>query len=67
MTDERAMQIINNVAEEWVDLGETDFATKNELCDAILWLRKKDQEQIQDYIAALSSIILEAGKALRRK
>lgn len=34
------MQIINNVAEEFVDQGKTSFATKAELCRTILWLRR---------------------------
>jgi len=39
-SDGRALQIINNVSEEYVDHGRTDFATPEELCQTILWLQK---------------------------
>ncbi len=38
MTTDRHDQILNHVAEEWVDLKQTNFATKAELCEVILRL-----------------------------
>lgn len=37
--ENRAMQIVNNVAEEFCDHGDTRFATPEELCRTIQWLR----------------------------
>lgn len=41
MTTERFDQICNNVTEEFVDLNQTDFATKKELCEVIYELLDK--------------------------
>lgn len=41
MTDERFAEILNHVSETWVDLKQTDFAGKAELCEAILMQSKK--------------------------
>lgn len=38
MTTDRHDQILNNVAETWADLKQTDFVTKAELCEVILTL-----------------------------
>lgn len=66
ISDDRALQIINNVAEEYVDLGQTDFATKAELCSAILWLRKHDLEEWQRMHSTLSDISLLCARRLLR-
>lgn len=41
MTPDRHDQILNHIAEEWVDLKQTDFATKAELCEVILRLMEE--------------------------
>ncbi len=52
ITEERALQISNNVSEEFADLGKTNFATKKELCETIFWLNttygKELEKLIQD-------------------
>lgn len=54
--EDRAMQIINNVAEEYADLGLTNFATKAELCETIRWLRNHDGEEWQRMQSTISEI-----------
>lgn len=54
------MQIVNNVAEEWSDLGKTDFATKDELCATINWLRNTGGEEVQNLLGKLSQIAVLA-------
>lgn len=65
ISDDRALQIINNVAEEYCDLGHTNFATKKELCDTIDWVRRKDQADLQKKDMALGEIAIAALKAQR--
>lgn len=61
---DRAMQIVNNVAEEYIDLGRTDFATKAELCEAIFWLRREAGDESQRLRDALSEIFTTSAFAL---
>ena len=37
ISKDRALQISNNCSEEYIDLGQTNFATKAEMCETILW------------------------------
>jgi hypothetical protein len=60
---DRALQINNNVAEEYVDHGDTSFATKAELCETILWLCNDHFAQLQRKDSALDDIFYLAIKA----
>ena len=62
---ERAMQIINNVAEEYIDQGDTSFATKKEFCETILWLRAHDGKRMQQLSTALHDTIIICAKGLQ--
>ena len=57
MREPRAMQIVNNVAEEYSDNGLTDFATKAELCETINWLCVQHREQLQRKDEGLDRIV----------
>ena len=62
--EDRAMEIINHVAEEFTDLGETSFATPQELCQTIQWLRdntvdKSFDESMQEQHAATEKAIAQ--------
>lgn len=53
LTPDKAMEIINNVSEAYIDLGSTKFATKEELCEAIYWLSQsslREQERLRGMI-----------------
>lgn len=52
MTTDRHDQILNNVAEEWADLKQTDFATKAELCEVILTLMDQKEAMRQQVHAS---------------
>ncbi len=67
LSEDRALQIINNVAEEYVDLGETNFATKAELCEAILWLRKSSDREFHRTRSTLDQIFMLCAKSLTRQ
>lgn len=58
LSDNRAMEIVNNVAEEFVDQGKTSFASKADLCRTILWLRNNGDNlaliDIRQSVAMLS-------------
>lgn len=56
------MQVVNNVAEEYVGLGKTDFATPEELCQVILWLRDRHTRELQRKDKYLDRIIATAFK-----
>ena len=45
LTNERYAQILNHVSEEWVDHGLTNFATKQELCAALLRAKMEVTQQ----------------------
>ena len=62
MTDERALQISNNVSEEFVDLGDVSFATKKELCETILWLNGHHLQDLQRKDQALDDILVRAAQ-----
>lgn len=61
-SDGRALQIINNVSEEYVDHGRTDFATPEELCQTILWLQKTHSADFMRKDACLDKIVSLAVK-----
>lgn len=44
ITEERILQISNNVSEEYADHGETDFATKREFCETVRYWQRKEME-----------------------
>jgi len=67
ISDDRAMQIVNNVAEEYVDLGRTNFAAKEELCRTILWLRQDAEKERQRLQGALDAIFTRCAQALLRR
>jgi hypothetical protein len=56
ITKSRALQIVNNVAEEWNDHGSTNFATKKELCATIQWLTSDQRKELQRKDTALDKI-----------
>lgn len=60
ITEERILQIVNNVAEEYVDLGQVNFATKEEFCETILYLRKESQSNWDKYLALRTELLLLA-------
>jgi len=68
ISEERALQIINNVAEEFVDLGDTSFATKEELCETILWLREttvdKDWYEVQEENGRKQDALIQSAQAM---
>ena len=63
ISDARALQISNNVAEEYNDHGQTNFATKDELCRTILWLNNHHAQHLQRKDLALDEMIITAFKA----
>lgn len=63
MNDARALQILNNVSEEFADHGDTNFATKKELCEAIQWLQNDTTKHLQRKDSALSRIVTLAAEA----
>lgn len=62
---DRWSQISNNVAEEYIDLGQTNFATKEELCETIFALNRHYMEELQRKDGALHEIAIAAFKAAR--
>lgn len=62
LSKERALQISNNVSEEYVDLGDTSFATKQELCETIIWLRDEYEKELRRKDSALDEIAILALK-----
>lgn len=62
ITADRAMAIVNHVAEEFADHQQTFFATKVELCQTIQWLRKHQWEELQRKDEALDDIAIDAFK-----
>lgn len=60
MTTERYEQILNNISEEYVDLGKTRFATKQELCEVVLRLRQEGDVEAQKLRDALTRIGCDA-------
>lgn len=56
ITEDRILQISNNVSEEYVDLGETDFATKREFCEVVRYWQRKELEAQEKYSALKSKI-----------
>lgn len=63
MGKDRALQISNNVSEEYLDHAETDFATKGELCETIIWLRNQYDAELRRKDAALDDIFDLAAQA----
>lgn len=63
ITSDRALQIVNNVAEEFNDDADTSFATKAELCATILWLREDQDKELRRKDEALDEIFMTAAKA----
>ena len=47
-TAEQLEQVLNNVSEEYVDHGDTSFANKECLCEAILYEREQFQKGLND-------------------
>lgn len=63
----RILQIINNIAEEYVDLKQTDFANKEELCEVILYLRKESTENFHlatGVVQRIGLLWMQENKAL---
>ncbi len=56
ITEDRALQILNDVSEYWWEDGRCDFATKPELCQAIHWLRDQHREELARKDSALEAI-----------
>lgn len=44
ISQDRIDQISNNVSEEFADHGQTNFATKAELCQVIQWWQQHSDE-----------------------
>lgn len=68
ITEDRILQISNNVSEEWVDLQKSDFATKAEFCQVVqYWQRKSDDnwEKFMGLFTELSLLVLESNPVLR--
>ena len=65
--EEEAAQIVNNVAEEFIDQGRTNFATKRQFCLAIIWLRGELDEQVNlanEYKGELMMILAQITETL---
>lgn len=56
ITEERILQISNNVSEEYADHGQTDFATPRELCETIRYWQRKQMEEWEKHSVFLSKI-----------
>lgn len=67
IAEDRALQILNNVAEEFWDDGLTNFATKTELCATIMWLRAQHENEFQRMRKALGQVVTIAAKAMFRQ
>lgn len=59
----RALQISNNVSEEYIDQGDTSFATKAELCETLIWFRNRFDAELRRKDSALDDIATAAVKA----
>lgn len=62
MTDNEAAIISNHVSEEYVDLGKTNFATKKELCECILWFQQQNRRYndiVQEHRSKVTTFTLE--------
>lgn len=57
ISDERIQQILNNVSEEYLEDDLTDFATKTELCEVILWLKWQSRKDNQIFQSKINNII----------
>ncbi len=63
ITKARAEQINNNCSEEYLDHGQTSFATKAELCETILWLGQHWGDELRRKDKALDAIGMLACRA----
>lgn len=63
ITADRCWQISNNVSEEYVDLGQTSFATKVELCEAIIGIRNHYDAVLRRKDQALDDVTYMAAHA----
>ncbi len=68
--EDRAMEIINHVSEEFTDLGKAAFATPKELCETIRWLRnntvdKSFDEAMSEQHAAQEKVIAQLDVATK--
>lgn len=64
MTEERILQISNNCSEEFTDHGATDFATKAELCAAIMYWQTKAADEACSHQLLKSVVIAKMGELL---
>ncbi len=60
---DRWTQIVNNVFEEYADLGQTTFATKTELCETIMALSEHQRVELGRKDEALDRIARQAFEA----
>lgn len=67
LSKDRALQVMNNVAEEYLDFGDMTFATKEELCETIIWLGRIHQEEYQRIRSSLSNVVTVAVGGLMNK
>lgn len=66
ITEERILQISNNVSEEFTDHGETDFANKDELCQVIKWWQKRCDEINNKHQQLIGNIAVTLAEATTR-
>ena len=67
MTEARALQISNNVSEEFADFGKTNFATKKELCEVIQYFQLQSSAWCELHQALLNKVTLFALEAMTTK
>ena len=60
ITRDRALQILNNVYEEYLDHGITYFANKEEFCEAIMQLSRNHSKEMERKDAVLDAIMAAA-------
>lgn len=58
ISEARILQILNNVAEECIDLGLENFTTKDELFQVILYLKQAPQNNFLKYDKLRSDIFM---------
>jgi hypothetical protein len=62
ISKDRALQIANNCSEEYIDHGETNFATKTELCETVLMMRDMGGAELIRKDMALDEIVMLVTK-----
>ena len=57
ITEERILQISNNVSEEYADHGQTNFATRQELCEVVRYWQKKADDQWNKFASLRCDVV----------